>query len=481
MKNNRQSIIAQSFSRLDEKTGVTLLVVFYMVLFSIMALLRYHNMHSTFFDLGVYENKIWRIAFNKEYYLLFYGHASPVLLIHAVFYRIFPFTDTLILLQSFVVTFSAYLVFILAKIKLKGNYPLIIVFAYLAYFSVEYNVLFDFHPDHIIIPIILTAFIFLEKKKTSLFAVSCLAGLMIKEPFALVISALGIYAAIKHKIIYVGAIIAIISFAAFFVEVRIILPFFTPGVSTIMTTAVTKFGSGITGILLSIPTNPGLWIREVFSKAVLKYFLTVFAPLLFLPLLSPVELIVALPMFFILIISGGGLLFSIPSQYLASIIPVLFTAYIFAIKKIEHMRYLPFLLIMGSLFSCFILSPIPGSISYCANDESSFSHNAYNSETRNIMIAGQIERLIPANPNISVVAQNSVNIGCLARRISYEAFPRGIANANYIVLDTKRPLFVFDRIDRREYSRGLEFLRKTRTIEFEYDGFLIFGAKKSKG
>ena len=45
----------------------------------------------------------------------------------------------------------------------------------------------------------------------------------------------------------------------------------------------------------------------------------------------------------------------------------------------------------------------------------------------------------------------------------------------FVVVDTQRPMFVFDRVDPEEFLESVHRFRRERPILYESDGLLIFG------
>ena len=463
-----------------DKNNKKYFVLSFVVLFILllMSILRYYSIHSTFFDLGFYENKIWKVAFNNEFYLLFSGHFSPIIFIHSLIYRIFPFTETLLILQALVVVFGSYPLFLIAKKRLKVINPLLIVICYYAYFSVQFNILFDFHPDHIIIPVLFYAFYYLEEKKLFAFVISCIIGMTIKEPFNLVIMCLGVYSIIKYKNYKSGLLVVLLSFVMFVVETKYIIPYFAAGSGAMNASNITRYGASISEIIVNIIFKPQIWLNNVFSKEIVQYFFIVFAPLLFIPFLAPLELFVAAPMFIILFLLGNERILSIPSQYLASIIPVIFVALVYGLEKLKNIKKIPVILLFSAVIFNIILSPSPISQVFIRGKSANFSYKAYAIGFRESMIKKVIDKYIPDDPKISVVSQNSLNINRFVKRDLYNAFPHDIANCDFIVLDIKRPLYVLDMLNEKEYYRNLNIIKRTRTLIYANDGFYIFGKKK---
>jgi len=447
------------------------------VLFIILSIARYFNIHSTYFDLGIYENIIYRVAFQHEWSLLFSGHVYPILFIHSFIYRIFPFTETLLILQALIVSIGSYPLYLLAKKKLKGIYPLIVIISYFVYYGVEYNIIFDFHPDHIIIPVLLYAFYFLDENKLSQFIITCLIGMTVKEPFNLVIMMLGLYALVKYRHMKSGIFVAVAGLTMFIIDVKVIIPFVSPWIASVQKLQAAKFGASVPEMIVNLFVNPRIWMHLIFNKDVITFICFVFIPLMFIPFLAPLELVIALPIFLILFSTGSSLHVGIANHYLACIIPPLFVAFVYGLKKVEKFKSIGIIILGVGLLSNIVLSPSPISYTFWSGRALNFSYKVYLPENRNNMIKDNVQKYIPANPGISVASQNSFNYGYLAKRDKYKPFPDDFMNVDYIVIDLKRPLYVLDRIDKEKFMEKFDFARKKRKLIYEYDGFYILGEK----
>ncbi|OGF50837.1 MAG: hypothetical protein A2231_04075 [Candidatus Firestonebacteria bacterium RIFOXYA2_FULL_40_8] len=458
----------------------SVLTVFFLIILLALSIFRYLNIHSTYFDLGIYENIIYRIAFHQEWGLLFSGHVYPILLAHSLIYRIFPFTETLLILQALTVAIGSYPLYLLARKKLAGGFPLIVILCYFAYYGVEYNTVFDFHPDHIIIPILFFAFYFLDENKLPQFIVTCLIGMTVKEPFNLIMMMLGVYAIFKYKHLKSGIFIALTGLAVFIFEIKVIIPHFNPVISDIQNVQASKFGASVSEMIINLFVKPQIWLPMIYNKAAIIFVISVFLPLMFIPFLAPLELIIALPMFLILLSSGSSLHVGISTHYLACIIPPLFVAFIYGLNKIKNYKHLGMIIIGVGILLNIILSPSPISYTFWSGRSSGFSYKAYLPENRNTMIKTNIIKYIPANADVSVASQNSLNYSHLAKRLIYRSFPDQFTSVDYIVLDLKRSMFVIDKVVEKEFIKKFEFVKKTREVVYEEDGFYIFGSLKKR-
>ena len=81
-----------------------------------------------------------------------------------------------------------------------------------------------------------------------------------------------------------------------------------------------------------------------------------------------------------------------------------------------------------------------------------------------------LARHVPAGA--VVASQNNINSSPLAHRALYLQFP---SPAAFVVVDTSRPMFVFDRIDPEAFVEGVRRFRRERRVLHESGGFVIFG------
>ncbi|MEK6645391.1 MAG: DUF2079 domain-containing protein [Candidatus Firestonebacteria bacterium] len=455
-----------------------ILCALYIVIFGVLSILRYVSLHSTFCDMGIFENTIWKIAYNKDFYLISFGHFWPILLVYALIYKIFSSGITLLLLQTIAITVGAYPLYKIAQKHLKGVFPIVIVLSYFLYFGVEYNNLFDFHPDHLFMTLLLFGFYFLEEKNIKGFMVISVLALFIKEPLLLSLSLFGLYAGIKHKNYKEGFFIFVIAILFFIVVTQITIPFYFKGKYPFASSAISsKFNLGFLEIIKSVILHPSSLIVELFScKEKLIYLFCIFAPLLFVPLLSPLALLPTLPMIFIAILSQAYNYYSLQSHYSASIIPGLFVAFIYGLKKIEKVKWLAVYVVSFSIYFNVVLSSSPSSLLFWEGKDWIYSKNAYLTTNRDKMINVAIKKYIPVDSKISVTTQNSINSGKLAKRDKYLLFPQSqdFNKSDYVILDLKRALFAVDRTDGEKIVNDI---LKTRKILFEEDGFYILTKK----
>ena len=116
-------------------------------IFSVMSVLKYHNLNSTYFDLGVFLNNFHMISLG-QWQRIFLSHVQPLNFFFSLPYQISPslFPAFLLVAQSSLLA--------LPVIGLYKHYGSIPALAFSLYFPLWYIALFDFHIDHLAIPLL---------------------------------------------------------------------------------------------------------------------------------------------------------------------------------------------------------------------------------------------------------------------------------------------------------------------------------------
>ncbi len=116
------------------------------IVLSVMASSKYASLHSANMDLGLHVHALYNISNFGEYSRVLFGSFRPYLIFYALLSS-FSMASPYILLstQTFFLVIPAYF--------LKRRYGPMVGCAYLAYFPLWFNSLFDFHVDHLAIPL----------------------------------------------------------------------------------------------------------------------------------------------------------------------------------------------------------------------------------------------------------------------------------------------------------------------------------------
>ena len=135
---------------------------------------------------------------------------------------------------------------------------------------------------------------------------------------------------------------------------------------------------------------------------------------------------------------------------------------------------LPWWMAGTALYYNVVFSPSPISTAFWLGQPEwlrwPYHFQAYLITDRERQLHAALERLVPADA--AVASQNNINSSQPAHRAVYLQFPGPGA---FVVVDTQRPMFVFDRVDPKMFLESVQRLRRERPIVYESDGILIFG------
>jgi len=481
-----------------------------------MVIAKYYSLHSTFYDLGVFVNQLYKLSSYEELSLLFAGHAHPYLKIYSYIFSVVPknyAVISLLAIQS--------LSLLLPVIWLIKYYSVMFAVVYLLYFPLWFNLLNDFHLDHLAVPMLFAFFILVEKKHYILSFVVVILLVFVKEPFALQAVACGVYLIIfsnsyERVRVYLGLGLIVFGFSYFHIVIDVVFPVFTNYNGRLDSAAFSWLGSNTFEVIYFIVTHPLQIINQIFfpSEKII-YIIALFGSLGFISLLYPKPLLVAIPVLFISLVSTNPSHYGVGNHYTAGLIAPIIYSFIYGLARAQHYFstinftkkiFLPTVL-LGVFIAHVVLSPSPVSRLFWIDKIWSYNYKAYFETDRTKMIKDSIELLIPKDPGVSVSVQNSLNWETLVIRDCSFVFPYGVIAENhydgsfndicmgdredfvlaadYVVLDLKRPWFVYDKgctwlygkcddeVVEFEYKKWVKYTKKIMKTVFEKDGFLI--------
>ncbi len=547
----------------------------------VLPLAKIYSLHSTFFDLGIFESVSHRVETITGWSMVFAaGHAHG-------FFPLFRWLSGLVPsgVEPFFYVGVQSILLALPVYWLFRRFGVFSAYAYAAYYLVWANALFDFHFDHLAVPLLLGFYIALQSKRIGWAVLSATLLMLVKEPFALETAACGLLlliAAFHNKAIWeepidrirkrnliLGALWLISVGMAYFVfATRYLIPYFCYGDSQGFHggEAFGWLGNGLGEIIFTIISRPHFVIFDIiFTPGKLIYLGMIFGLLAFIPLLRPTLLVPTLPMLAIALLSHVPNHYDFNTHYTAGlIIPVIF-AFIHGLPKAHAlwMRGSGFicqkvlllrvnqrlnspplvqegivvygntlgavtvarlsktffiLLALWILAGHMMLSFSPISRLFWSEKVWSYNWRAYVPTERDAMMKASMLEYIPADPDVSVSTQNTINWSYLSHRNVYLPFPWGVAEpqkifdwssrelpglwqfmrtgdkplavaqeryAEYVVLDMKRPYFLVDKgcewiygecrdkaIERKFLDKAA-YARAHYTTVFEQDGFMI--------
>jgi len=317
----------------------------------VVSLHRFWQYQTFFYDLGIFDQAIWRVSRLKKPLIdefggkiVFADHFYPSLFIFSALFWFTSKTEIILIGQAVSVGLSLVLAFLIVRKELKSKIAsLALIIAYGGYIGLQNALVIDFHSLTVSVVAIMLLFWTIYNKKWKLFWFSLLFFLGFKENMGLVGATIGIFLFFKYKKHRKKALLAIfISIFYSFMATQIIIPFFKG--------AQYQYRPYIPGSLKEFINL--LFGAEIKLKTILVSFSTFsFLPLFFSPLW---------PAFFYhfverFVFNLAGTRWDLGLHYNALLSPLMFIASMEVLKKIEKRKIYKKLIIPISLSIIFIV------------------------------------------------------------------------------------------------------------------------------
>lgn len=437
---------------------------------------RYVALSSNVADLGFFLSNIANIE--GQWPRAFYGHVQPMMLLWGAGYQALPSgVAPIVLVMSQVLVLLGSVV---AVWRVFGPWPGV---AMLLYYPLWVNALFDFHFDHLAVPLLAAFFIACERRRFGWAALAAAALVLVKEPFALQTLACGAYfgwlafhlrgSGVSTRLLALGVLLVLWGAGWFYGATHWLIPYFGDGGhGTLDSGAFAWLGSSLPEMIWTLVSRPDWVFAEIIgTPGKLVYLAVVFGLLAFVPLLRPTALIVALPLLMIALLSRLENYYGFANHYTAGLIVPFIVAfrdglpvaqrYFAALsewigRQLERRSFfqsaraltgngnLGLIKNEQQLFSVFLFvwllaghwafASSPVSRLFWSDKVWSYSWHAYVPTEREAMMKAAILEHVPADRRAFVSTQNTVNWGHLANREVYLPFPLGVAEP-YGVMD----------------------------------------------
>lgn len=339
-------------------------IIAYIIYFSFFTIIRYKTLYSSYFDLGIMHQTVhntFKAIVERDWSRILeltnpngpeqikrMGiHNDIILAFLAPFYFIHDGPETLLIIQSIVLALGAWAVFniskqVLAKLKHAQFLSLIFAFAYLMYTPMQRANVFEFHSVTLSTSFLLFMFYLFLTKRYFYSLIFFILSLLSKEQVALTTLFFGLYSYFfsnpKEKASRkYGLAVIICSLIWFILSVYFIIPQFR-GSKHFALSYYGDFGETPIGVIIGIVDHPYSVIKYIFQVDSLRYFFFLLGSLGFLSILSPIQLLIALPEFAVNILSNDPHMKNIIFHYTSVIQPFVFISAIYGVKKIITLR-----------------------------------------------------------------------------------------------------------------------------------------------
>jgi uncharacterized membrane protein len=275
-------------------------------LFAALAVLRHRAFESGRFDLGNMTQAVWSTAngdvlsvtdVHGEQISRLGAHFDPILAALAPLWWLWPSPELLLVVQAAAVAAGAIPLYLLARRHVPDRPAAALALAYLLFPPVQWLTVSDFHPVALATPLLLAAWLFLDRGQLVPFALLAAAAIATKEHVGLAVAGLGVWYAVRHREWGRGGTIAAAAGGAALVAALLVVPHFAPA------------GSSAFESRYEAPSLDG---RD------LGYVARLLLPLALVPLAAPAALVAALPELGLNALSSTAAQTSVRTHYAAA-------------------------------------------------------------------------------------------------------------------------------------------------------------------
>ncbi len=347
---------------------VACLVAAYIAVFGTLSLRRHQNLRTNALDLGYTDQVVWNTlhgrpfrfstyldaAFKldipirefKEPDVLLAYHVEPILAVLAPLYLVHDGPETLLWLQTIVISVGAFLIYQIARrrfetrVSLDGSrlarrlsrwLPVPFALLYLLAPSLEAANLSDFHAVSLSPTLLLAAFYCLETERPWGFAGFAALAALCKEEIGLLVAMMGLWALIVRRRWWVGLGAVLAGAGWFLLCVQVIMPHFSGLTGSAFLVRYGHLGDSVLGLFGNLVHEPGLFVDWLRRPDVVRYLRDLWLSGGGVSIFHPLSLALALPAIAINAFSAYGWMRSGGGHYSASIIPFLIVASIYGV------------------------------------------------------------------------------------------------------------------------------------------------------
>jgi len=478
---------------LAPKYLILILIFLHALVFSLLAVRLYYSLGLGYSDSGIWAEAMWNTLKGRFMHTnlfphnAFGDHFAPVLLLLLPLFRLFPYHETIHILNASAISLSALPIFLLARKRLGSErIALGLALAYLFYPSVShlpFSLGYGFHPVILSIPLLLFAFYFLEKRRDGWFFLFLLLALCSDETVAVVVVLMAIFIAVRLKRRRLAAVALVIGLVWFFATTRVIIPAIR-GAPYKQLFYFAHLGKTDVEIARYILTHPVKILTFVLGHNQRVFLAHLFLPVGFLSLLSPSALASGGLTLFFLLLRKKAYLPSILLQNQSTVLPAIWVALVYGmgnlvkgevwpLRKIwpggskereqRLLRGLLALVLAATLLSAYFFGYFPFS--------RPFNPVQFKMGERERTLV-EIKRIIPKEASVS--ATNRVAAHFVTQKDLF-VFPQNYQGADYTLLD-----LADGRTKTGDLKSALEILLASPTHRpiFSQHDFVIFKRKK---
>lgn len=315
---------------------LAVMVAAYYIVFAFLVYRQQSNFGTYGFDIGIHDQGIWLISHGDGSFVTVRGlnyfahHVNIISLAFVPFYWLGAGPHLLILVHTAVVAAGAIPLWLITRDRCDDPWvSLVVPIAYLCYPAVQWITWWAYHPDSMSMLPLLFAWWLASRRRWGWYAVAVVVALACKEDDALAALALGLVVAFwrlppkgeRRRVRLAAATTAAVGIVWYTICTRVIIPSQQGGRAPFYLSFFPALGSSIPAIIFNSIFHPSRWWHLMSLPDRRTYYVQMFGPVAFLPVLALGALLVGAPQFGVDVTAQTVQGATIKSQY-ASLVTV---------------------------------------------------------------------------------------------------------------------------------------------------------------
>tara|TARA_B100001013_G_scaffold343834_1_gene272446 strand:+ start:546 stop:2141 length:1596 start_codon:yes stop_codon:yes gene_type:complete len=443
---------------------------FLVILFAyipVLQILKLYSMHM-YVDFGHWEEILWNIIqsglpLSQSSEFIYEGtenyfstHFVPLVYLLAVPFKIWPYGETLIVMNFIIIASSIIPLWKLSRrLGFDKNMSLIWLAIFLWNVTVQYITIYEFEVLRFSIPIFLWILYFLEERRWREFYVLLIIAILIREDVSLTILMFGLYVCFFLKDFRHGLPVVTVSAVYFILVTQLVMPSLNEGGVVPHLNFLSYFFANL--------NNPDEFFINLFDPIKLANIFMIFLPLLFFPLFGWRILTCCFAVLGVGMLSKSYTHLAYMLYYVSASLPFLYYALLKSwpqlltfLKRFPGVPYdnillgkaLQSMLFTSTIVTCIIFGPSPISLQFWLEDVRPYPfrtqrhHYSAFEVNDHHRIVPDFVNLIPDN---AIVSAEQFFASHLFKKKAMMVFPQLInqdrsIEADYVIIDKFNPL-----------------------------------------
>ena len=319
----------------------------YIIGYAAFSSYRHYLFNSATYDLGIMDQTVWNTSQGRLFESsLVYAetgkntflavHFQPLMALLAPLYWIQPSAYWLVITQSVFLGLGAIPLFSFARRDLQSPLAgIVLALAYCLYPPMGYVNRFDFHPEAMAIPLMLSAWYAIRCDKPKLASLCLFLTLLTKEEVGLTVAMIGLVTAISTKRVRFGLVWLVLGTAFSLMTLLAVVPTFRGG-PAITLSRYAWLGSTPWQMLETVILRPMYVLNRIQEVGWFYMIGQILSPVALLPIASPLFMLLLLPGLAYNLLSGYAAQHTAYFQYIVPLVPVVFIASTYGILNLSR-------------------------------------------------------------------------------------------------------------------------------------------------